>query len=444
MFVFPGGAVGGDRGRVRNIILIVVDTLAAQNLGFMDYDRNTCPFLDKFANESIVFENAYTPKAETLPSFASLFTGLHPANHKVLENGMTVPENVHSLVEDFRDAGFATWGVPAFRVIGPQYGINRGFEYYGNAPPDPLPASRVIERVRRILEGEPQLGEPSLKDTDNRILLFIHFYDTHTEYTPDPEILASFAEPYYDGPVDGTWEQFNRYNHREIKYNQSDLRRITDLYDAEIGTLDDRLAELFEIFKRTGLWDNSIIVFTADHGENLGEHHYLTHGPPYEKALHIPLVIHFPGGKFGGRRMEALVENTDVMPTLMSLCRVHTDSGTDGSSFLPLLFGETPESDISRDYLFACGACDDNSGRALSIFDGRYRLTMNLDWSAEPVLYDVRKDPHEDRDITGENPEQSIRLQRLLFEIADERLSCEPTEMDPETVRMLQSIGYLH
>ena len=440
---FPGGVTGGDRVRVRNVILIVVDTLAAQNLGFMQYDRPTSPFLDRFAEESIIFENAYSPKAKTLPAFTSIFTGLHPVNHRVLENGTLVPEDLHLLTDDFRDSGFTTWGIPAFRVIGPQYGLHRGFDFYGTAPLLPLTASRVIDRTHRMLENEPRLGEPSLEDVNGGLFLFLHFYDPHTDFTPDPEILKSFADSYYNGPVDGTFDPFGKYNDYELELDERDLKHTCDLYDAEIRTLDEQLDELFGIFERTGLLDNSVIVLTADHGENLGEHHFITHGPPYEKSLHVPLLIHFPDGKFGGRRIDALVEITDILPTLMDLTRIPIPDNLDGSSLVPFLFDDSTENESPRDYVFACGDCNHDGTREISVTDGRYRLTACVGWSQEPVLYDILIDPLETTDIASEFPQIADELAGVLAEFAVDGLPHEPVETDPETLAMLQSVGYL-
>ncbi len=444
LMLFPGGAARGVRPEVRNVILIVVDTLAAQHLGFMGYERDTSPFMDELASRSIIFDRAYTPKSETLPSFTSIFSGLHPRTHRVLENGVWIPETVHMLTEDFRDAGFITWGVPAFRVIDGSYGLKRGFTFYANAPALPHRAPRIIERVSGLLEGHQLSGEPSFVGETKPLFLFTHFYDPHTEFTPDPDVLAMFADPLYDGPVDGTWELFKKYNNYEIEFDEADLRHVRDLYDAEIRTFDNNLREFFVCLERVGLMENSVIVFTADHGENLGEHHFITHGHPYEKSLHVPLLVHFPDNKAAGTRIDVLVETTDIMPTLMDLMGIPIPGNLDGSSLMPLLTESGEPYEHGRSYLAACGRCDDNGDRSWSVFDGKYRFTRGVDWMEEPVLYDIFLDPMESENIASQNPDLVEYFEALLTIAAGDGLPHEPFEMDAETREMLESLGYLH
>ena len=438
----------GNSCAAQNVILIVVDTLAAQNLGCMGYQRDTSPFIDELANRSVIFDKAYTPKSTTVPSVTSLFSGLHPSRHGILENGGNLPDDLHFLTDDFRKSGFTTWGVPAARVLGAQYGLSKGFDYYANTPAIPHPASRVIERIDRILTGKPALGEPDFTKTRKPLFLFIHFYDPHTEYTPDPAILENFTDPDYSGIANGTWEQFEKYNNYEIEFSAADIRHSRDLYDAEIRTFDDRARELFELFDRVGLIDNSIIVFTADHGENLGEHHFFTHGHPYEPSLHIPLIIHFPEDRWAGTRIEEIVENTDIMPTLMDLADVKIPENLSGRTLLPLIDNSVPYDYEARECLFAIG---DSGGkdRTYSICDGMYRLTVDISSSGEVDyrkglnLFDIVADPKESVDIADTDHNELIRLAPLLTDYLTASNDPVESEISPDTRAMLLSIGYI-
>ncbi|MCX6647475.1 MAG: sulfatase-like hydrolase/transferase [bacterium] len=472
ILAFYYGYPAGRYPHVKNIILIVVDTFTAQHLGFMGYDRGTSPFMDELASRSVVFERAYTPESKTEPAFTSILTGLHPATHGVVDNGSRLPDDLHFLTQDFRDAGFTTWGIPAADVINGRYGFFNKFDFYSQAPPVPLPASKVINKITGLLENHPRFGEPEFDISGPPLFLMLHFYDPHTEYTPDENILAQYIEPDYDGTVDGTWEQFNKYNNYEIEFDAADLQRVEDMYDAEIRTFDNRLRELFDLFERTGLLDDSVIVLTADHGENLGEHHFITHGLPYEASLHIPLLIHFPDDMWGGARIDNLVENTDILPTLMEIASVPVPENLDGQSLISLIDPDShslnADSEYTdREYLFSLGYKPGSelpttnppqisySDVTYSIFDGTHRLTMkfNPDLSPEagfePALFDIKLDPNEATDILSQDHDRNQVQEPLLTltPILDRMILSShqrlASEMDPETLQMLASLGYL-
>jgi len=436
------------RAEAENVVLIVVDTLAAQHLGFMGYERDTSPFMDRLASRSVVFTRAYTPKATTLPSFTSLLTGCHPDRHGVLNNGAILPEEIHFLTDDFRSAGFEAWGMPAARVLSAQYGIGRGFDYYANTPAIPHTAREMNERLSGILTGSPRFREPSLQDARKPLFLMIHFYDPHTEYTPDDEALEMFADPGYDGPVEGTWAQFKKYNQHEIEFNAGDLRRVCDLYDAEIRSFDARLRELFELLDRVGLLDTSVVVLTADHGENLGEHHFITHGQPYEQSLHIPLLVHFPNDKWGGRRIDALVENTDIVPTLMDFAGLRIPGNIDGRSLMPLVDPESDSPYSPRDYLYAIGN-PTSSGYMYSLFDGKFRLTAEFDsfGGVNPdggvMIFDIPNDPRETSSLANDPPEALKRLAPVLARMIVASHDGDAPLMTEQNREMLSSLGYL-
>jgi arylsulfatase A-like enzyme len=435
---------GGLSRAKPNVILIVVDTLAAGNLGFMGYDRDTSPFLDDLAARSVVFDRAYTPKATTEPSITSIFTGCHPVTHGVLENGVVIPDDVTFLTSRFRDAGYATWGVPAFQVIGAKYGMNQGFDFYANTPPRPHAASRVIERLDRMLNGNPWLGEPSFKDLNKPLFLFIHFYDPHTDYTPDLQSLNLFNDPDYKGGANGTFEQIDLFNKGLLNYTPDDLKHTRDLYDAEIRGLDSHLRQLFDLFDRTGLSDNSIIVLTADHGENLGEHGWITHNRPYESALHVPLIFHFPRDKNGNRRLGSLVENTDIMPTLMELAGLGKPAGIDGRSLAELIDSGSESFSTIRSFVYALGDEMSVGSRSNSIFDGRYRMTIGAGTPDKTALYDITVDPHETADIASENPGIIERLTEMALGMRDHPVDEASRALDSQTQGMLRSLGYLN
>ncbi len=439
---------GYGSAEIENVILIVVDTLAAQHLGFMGYERDTSPFIDKLASQSVIFNRLYTPEAKTVPSFTTLLSGCHPSSHGVIENGVNLPADLHFLTDNFRDAGFTTWGIPSARVIGMQYGLDKGFDYYSNTPALSWPGDVVNERIERILTGTPRFMEPDFTQTTEPIFLMIHYFDPHVDFTPDTDILAMFANPDYDGPVDGTGVQFQDYNDYLIDFDEEDTQYVRDLYDAEIRTFDNHLRDLFNLLDSAGLLENSLIVFTADHGENLGEHHFIAHGHPYEKALHIPLFFLFPDGQWAGTRIDTLVQNTDTVPTIMDLMGVEIPDGIDGRSLLPLMGSESDGEYIEREKLFAIGYQTD-TGRTYGLFDGTHRLIVEFGkWGdvgsdSEIQLYDITVDPEEKRNLYEQEREVLKDMAPLLGHMVVASHEGHSHEMDNQTLEMLASLGYL-
>ncbi len=435
----------GFRSDIQNVILIVIDTLAANNLSFMGYDRKTSPFQDRLAERSVVFNRAYTPRALTLPSFASLFSGIHTIRNKVRENWEDVPNDLHLLPEEFQKAGFITAGITAAKPIASKYGISGGFDYYLDTSEPQIHASEVVSLVADFLDAEPEERTVSWSGTDKPLFLFVHFFDPHTPYSPDPDVLAEFADPDYNGRVDGSLEVFKQHNTYEIEFNEQDIQHTRDLYDAEIRTLDDYIKELFDLLDEKGLMQNSLIIITADHGENLNEHHAIGHGQPYEIGLHIPLIFLFPNDLGAGTRIDATVQNMDILPTAMDIIGIPIPEGIDGGSLLPFIEDPSNKENRIRDYALACGFYNsENDQGVYSIFNGRYRLLKDIGWSETSLLYDVIVDPHEENDLASENPELVQYLEDIITVMAAGFEPPDITEIDPERREMLESLGYIN
>jgi arylsulfatase A-like enzyme len=434
-------AASGNNRNIKNVIVIGVDTLSARNLHFMGYDRRTTPFLDELAENSVVFENTYSPKSITQPSFASLFTGMHPVEHGIIENGWKIPDSLHFLTEDFQSKGFRTWGIPASQVIGGKFGMGKGFDYYANVSPVPQDAYKIIARVNRLLNNNPMLGEPSFDESSKPLFMFIHFYDPHTEYTPNQDYLDEYRDYDYPGAVDGTWETYEKFNSGEYASKEIDVRYTWDLYDAEIRTFDDKARELFALFDETGLLQNSLIVFTADHGESLGEHGFFTHGYPYEGSLHIPLIMHFPGDEFGGLRISQAVSNMDILPTVTDILGFNAREGIQGHSLYPLLDESTSGSYTPWNELLALGRNTPEGEKTYSIYNGVYRLIVE---GEDLSLYDVVHDPDEAVNIAELHKGVVVDLNRKALSILAAGRNSNEQQVDEQTLVMLSSLGYLH
>ncbi len=362
------------RQNVKNVIIIAIDTLRANHLGFMGYPRETSPFLDEFAARSIIFDNIYTPKALTLPSFASLFTGLHPKNTQIYKNMWPLSEDLHLLVEDFQAEGFITIFLSASGILHSRYRMDQGFDTYIDADPHPEEAWHIIEKIHEQTEN---ILEP--------FFLVAHFWEPHSPYDPDPDVLDLFADPNYEGPMDGSVDVLNAYNLRQVELTGVDIQHAIDRYDGEIRWLDNQLKELFDYFDEKGFIDNSIIVITSDHGELLGENHLFQHRRDSNIELQIPLIMHFPGDLDPGLRVPALAEITDILPTIMDVLGIGIPAEIDGMSMFPLF--SDPEFEF-RTKLLSVGV-DDPGYFLYSEFNGNHRVRVEPDFDdPEPVWLD--------------------------------------------------------
>ena len=377
-FSLAFGCTGNSRNQyrsgVQNVIIIAIDTLRANHLGFMGYDRETSPFLDELAEQSIVFENVYTPKALTLPAFASLFTGLHPIHTRVYKNMWPLSEDTHILSEDFQAAGYKTVFLSASAILQSKYRMNQGFDDYIDCDPHPEEAWSIIEKVHHQTE-----------DLSRPLFLGIHFWEPHSPYDPLPEYIEMFADPEYEGPMDGSVEVLDAFTLHQVELKNTDIQHAIDRYDGEIRFIDDKLRELFDYFEEKGLIDNSIIIITADHGESLGDNHIFQHRYDTEVELHIPLIIHFPGDIDAGLRIPHLAEITDILPTVMDILGIPVPDDLDGISMFPLF--NDPEKE-HRSKLVSLGV-DDLGYFLFSEFDGRTRVRIEAPVEdPEPVWLD--------------------------------------------------------
>jgi len=252
---------GGSQAPSRpNIILLTVDTLRADHMALYGYVRDTMPAIEAFAETAIVFDNAVVPRGITRPSYASMLTGLYPFHHGVRLNNAVLHENLTTLPEILKDAGYHTAGfVGNFVIAGDFSGLNQGFDLYDDKFQDDKTnpagyerkADKLLEAILRWLNDDPP--QP--------FLLFTNFMDPHGPYNP-PERFRSMYRSTKFRLVDP--ESMPDYQRKEGQLNFYDY---VDRYDAEIRFTDEALGILIAELKRKDLWDDALVIFVADHGE---------------------------------------------------------------------------------------------------------------------------------------------------------------------------------
>lgn len=424
-------------GRPWNVVVILVDTLRADHLGLYGYGRPTSPALDGFARDAIVFANATSQAGCTFPSVNSLLTARYPQLFLGQGEGrIGIPEAIPTLPEILRQQGYSTAAVSASRIVrrtpsrfNRYGGFGRGFDLFDETCAR-QPAACVNDRALGILPG---LEEP--------FFLYLHYMEPHAPYKPPPEhprafVSGSSGKRWVDR---GDTEMIKRkiYGGRaEIEISDRDLAHLIALYDEEILYFDRQLDVLLGFLDRTGMIERTIVALLSDHGEEILDHGQVAHcrDLAYQTILWTPLVLKIPG--VGGSVRSSLVQNLDLLPTLLDYLGIAYDlRGLDGISLRPVIDSDRP---IHR-YSFA------SQGRSRTVRDGRLKAIYHLGNGALE-LFDLGSDPAELNDLASARPAVAAELLNLLgrwissVEGGDRDASVESAR---EAEELLRAVGYL-
>ncbi len=443
---FSTACSGGAETRARNAILISIDTLRPDHLGCYGHAQPTSPTLDALAARGVRFEDVTAAAPWTLPSHATMLTGLYPSHHGVRSHETRLSEDVFTLAEEFRDDGFQTFAVVNTHNVGaPQFRLRQGFEefrYVIETEENPSTgrvrtfnsAETIVSTAKEILGGR-DAGEP--------FFLFLHFYDAHTDFTPKDEYRERFVGP-YTGHVDGSTSQLAEARALLETLDDDDLRHLRELYDAEIRQLDDVLGRFFAWLQGEGLFEQTLFVVTSDHGEEFQEHGGLLHGrTQYQEVLRIPLILAGPGIP-AGTTVSTPVHGVDVTPTLLARMGIRSRQARDGIDLTPAWSGGVlPE----RSFFAEADHNNVISGEVVSdikkmVRNGPTKLLFDVQ-SRALELYDLAQDPRELRDLSLERPARAAALRAELetfLEGAVEAESVAPP--NEEELRTLQGLGY--
>jgi len=327
-------------GKRPNVIIVCIDALRADRLGMYGGKPSVSPNLDRIASEGTVFDQAFSVASWTKPSVPSLLTGLYPSQHGVLSSDSrrtdVLPDTVPTLAESFRGAGFGTAAFVENVHLQRRYSkLDRGFDtYIEDAGDAPELAHRFLAWLDRYNREEP-------------FFAYLHFLDSHWPYTHEEELAPELASAGHLRIIEwglGT----NRFrllrdavNNGRATLSAEDLGVLRSLYDADIAFVDSVVGHLVEMLVARGIWEHSIVVVTADHGEGFLDHARLDHGyGPYDEVLRIPLIVRLPGASYSRQRIQDTVQIVDVAPTVLDLAGV-TPTLLGGRSLRGLLAGVT-------------------------------------------------------------------------------------------------------
>jgi arylsulfatase A-like enzyme len=440
-------APSNDKPAPANIVLIVIDTLRADHLGCYGYFRDTSPNIDAFAEQAIFFEQAYAPIATTLPSHTSLFTGLYPLEHGLQAN---LGDNGHpfrsgsglrSIVEIMQANGYATAAFISAAPLKRVCGLDVGFDTYVEPRTAQEDAGPTTDAALAWLE----------QHDGQRFFLFVHYFDPHVPYDPPPPYRSMFTD-------DPQLRSF--IAERQIPdVVQPGLCRgrvptvthvATNLYDGEIRYCDEHVGRLLDSLRQRGLWDNSVIILTADHGEGLNQHDWPQHGRNWNEQVHVPLMIRFPGAATTlPKRFTPLVSLIDVFPTVLGQLKPGWAeeflSQARGVDVLAPGFRERPllAERSGRD-------CGEFGGSLYALTSPQWRFHYTPDQPA--LLFDRNLDAYELHNVADEFAAQAEQMHRQTLALVAELKKhgdalrtgeAEPLLLDPQLRREMEALGYL-
>ncbi len=421
-----------------NLLVVTLDTTRADVLSCYGGDPRTTPSIDALAREGVLFENAFSTCNVTKPAHLSLFSGQPLIGHRVFNNEALIPRDVEVLPNLLRRKGYRTAAFVGAIQLGEHAGW-RGFDVVQGPSKTFRRGQAILDDALAWLGAAP--GEP--------FFLWTHFFDPHTLYKPPPEL----AERYYSGdpkagdgsliaeePFLATW---NYPLMSEWVAGLRDRTYAPAMYAAEVEYTDALVGRLIEHLETTGVLERTAIVLIADHGESLGEHGvYYDHAGLYQPSLHVPFIVRWPGIP-GGRRVDSIVTQLDVLPTLADMLDFATPNAARGRSLRPLLEGQ---GDFEERELFVFEAAHNHQ---IAVRKGRWKAIWPVFEShrffrKEPELYDLDADPGELHNVWSEHPEVVAELAphaapwRSLGTIEKGPLP----EVSDELRRSLDALGY--
>jgi len=408
-----------------SVVLIVIDTLRRDHLGTYGYERDTSPALDEFADASVRYTQARSQAPWTTPSIASLLTSRYPEQLGVTDVESVLPEAATLLSERLQEAGVATGAVVSHRFSSKRWGFDQGFDYFDDSNAlghDAVTSPDVTDKALAFLDAH----------RDTPFFLYVHYFDPHFAYREH----AGFAFPRespYAGPIRPD-VRFGELLRRQALLTAEDARELERLYDSEIAFTDAEVGRILARLDELGLDDRTLVVITADHGEEFLDHGRIGHTKTlYDELIAVPLLVRWPGQAAGV--VTAPVALLDIAPTVLGALDLPADPGAAGRP-LPRP-GDPPPADR---VLFSATQRP-TSQRA--VIGGGYKLIDPGDGALE--LYFLADDPGERRNLADAEPAVRERLAAALagFEPgSDPPAAAHSLDLSDTDREALRALGY--
>ena len=400
--------VNAKGNRISHVILITVDTLRADVLSSYGSQNVHTPNMDGLASNGVLFKNAYSSAPWTLPAFSSIMTGLPPGTHLTTTANSKLPKKFKTTAEYMLDSGYYTGAILRNIFLHPEYNIDQGFIDYYHYPTfsrnfrsfaTALIKIAVNENIRTDVNTE-DITDLSIdwleKNGDRDFFLWIHYFDPHQPYAPPDIYMADKREP--PPRIGRSFNEAKNIRSGHLVPTLEERKWIQELYDAEVRYVDDNLGRLIEHLKQAGLYENSLIIFTSDHGEEFWDHGGFEHGHSlYNEVIQVPLIIKLPGENRAGEE-DTRVSTESIMRTILDTTGIEYDSESlIASSLLPLMAGN--ENEFTEQPVVSTGLLYYEDRESLIFEDKKYIRHLVTD---KEELYDLAEDPLEKNKLSDE------------------------------------------
>ncbi len=440
-----------------NVLLIGIETLRADHVGCLGYERDTAPTLDRLAREGVLCARTMSTSGWTLPSVMSVMTSLYPEVHQTYNYEKRLPQEVTTLAEILGANGYTTVGFVSNFILDGQYGFSDGFDLYDDFTVPLDSGMNIFERHDEIL-GERHLVRTSelvtkwaakwlKRDANEPFFMFLFYVDPHYDYVPPPPFDTLF-DPDYEGDMDG--REIAREPRHSQRPSDRDLQHLLALYDGEIRYTDDHLAELLQAFAESGSLKNTLIVLFGDHGDEFYEHGKTAHDRTlYDEIIHVPLILWWPGQFPAGTRIDALTSLVDIMPTVLDYLGLPHEGPVQGASLRPLIEGKT---DKLHDTVWAAL---NTWIHVQAVISDRHKLVWNVGddtWE----LYHLHQDPGEQANLYAQRSAMDIRLvmaaeweqwtknNHVLVNSLAGSTETPKVQVSEQQLLKLKALGYMH
>ncbi len=442
-----------------NVVWIVIDALRTDHLGSYGYERDTSPFIDTFARENVLFKHAFSQESYTSASVASYFTSTYPIVHKDLYNIDILESRFVTLAEILKNANYQTAAVVFNGPLRREFNKGQGFDYYDymkggrNMTLSPHEAyetaGKIFEKMQRYLK----------KNQKRPMLLYLHYLDVHDWYAPPPPYHKLFLPPGVEPVVDMLYP-----DKKELPQTRENRDLVISQYDGEIKYTDRQIKKMLELLESYNITaNNSIIIISADHGEEFFDYHPedpggRAHGRTlYNEQIHVPLIMSFPELVPKKNVIDSSVELIDVSPTILDFLAIDYEKYRQfqGRSLLPALQNHDPISNL----VYSGG----NHGRGV-IIEGEWKYyfydtspkTDRFETYKKPLedyeyvfgeeLYNITIDPEETENLIEQEKEVAWNLKEKLWELKERFASTQKgksIKLSEQAIEDLRSLGYV-